>query len=168
MLNQLAFANSLAVLTAVLYVLFAMLALVAPRLFQILFDAQFFGANVASLFPKVQPSAASLVTLVLMIGMSWVVGYAWAWLYNRFAKSLWWVLKLIGIVATGRHRTARVSFWTRSATSSLAATSDEPTTVDANRPRANLQILVMAPSRDHRLRRRAVPRKATRNSSTTP
>jgi hypothetical protein len=87
MLNQLAFANSLAVLTAVLYVLFAILAVVAPRLFQILFDAQFFGANVASLFPKVQPSAASLVTLVLMIVMAWCLGYVWAWLYNRFAKS---------------------------------------------------------------------------------
>ena len=45
-----------------------------------------FNSNVASLFPKVQPSAASLVTLVLMIGMSWVVGYVWTWLYNRFAK----------------------------------------------------------------------------------
>jgi hypothetical protein len=88
MLNRLAFANSLAVLTAALYVLFAILALVAPRVFQILFDAQFFGANVASLFPKVRPSLASLVTLALMIGMSWVVGYAWASLYNRFAKSL--------------------------------------------------------------------------------
>jgi hypothetical protein len=87
-LNKLAFANSLAVLTAVLYVLFAILALVAPRVFQILFDAQFFGANVASLFPKLRPSAASLMTLVLMIGMSWVMGYAWAWLYNRFAKGL--------------------------------------------------------------------------------
>jgi 2TM family of unknown function (DUF5676) len=86
MLNKLALANSLAVLTAALYVVFAVLALVAPRLFQVLFDAQFFGANVASLFPKVQPSAASLVTLVLMIGMSWVVGYTWAWLYNRFAN----------------------------------------------------------------------------------
>ncbi len=64
MLNKVAFASSLAVLTAALYVLFAILALVAPRIFQILFDAQFFGANVASLFPKVQPSAASLVTLV--------------------------------------------------------------------------------------------------------
>ena len=71
MLNKVAFANSLAVLTDALYVLFAILALVAPHIFQILFDAQFFGANVASLFPKVQPSAASLVTLVLMIGMSW-------------------------------------------------------------------------------------------------
>jgi hypothetical protein len=88
MLNKLAFANSLAVLTAALYIIFAILALVAPRLFQIVFDAQFFGANVASLFPKVQPSAASLVTLVLMIVMAWVAGYAWAWLYNRFAKSL--------------------------------------------------------------------------------
>lgn len=73
-------------LTAALYVLFAILELVAPRVFQVLFDAQLFGANVASLFPKVQPSAASLVTLVLMIVMSWVVGYAWAWLYNRFAR----------------------------------------------------------------------------------
>jgi hypothetical protein len=88
MLNKIAFANSLAVLTAALYVFFAILALISTRLFSILFDAQFFGANVASLFPKVQPSAASLVTLVLMIGMSWVVGYAWAWLYNWFAKSL--------------------------------------------------------------------------------
>ena len=88
MLNRFAFANSLAVLTAALYVLFAILALVAPRVFQILFDAQFFGANVASLFPKVHPSAASLVTLVLMIVMSWVLGYAWAALYNRFARNL--------------------------------------------------------------------------------
>jgi hypothetical protein len=59
----------------------------APHGFQILFDVQFFGANVASLFPEVQFSAASLVTLVLMIGMSWVVGHAWAWLYNRFAET---------------------------------------------------------------------------------
>jgi hypothetical protein len=55
--------------------------------FKILFDAQFFGANVASLFLKVQPSAASLVTLALMICMSWVVGYAWAWPCNRFART---------------------------------------------------------------------------------
>jgi len=87
MLNKLAFANSLAVLSAVLYVFFAIVALISTRVFSILFDAQFFGANVASLFPKVQPSAASLATLVLMIGMAWVLGYAWAWLYNRFAKT---------------------------------------------------------------------------------
>jgi hypothetical protein len=70
MLNTVAFANSLAVLTAALYVLFAIIALVSPRALQLLFDAQFFGANVASLFPKVQPSAASLVTPVIMISAS--------------------------------------------------------------------------------------------------
>ena len=41
MLNQVAFANSLAVLTAALYVLFAFLGLVSPRAFQLLFNAQF-------------------------------------------------------------------------------------------------------------------------------
>jgi hypothetical protein len=88
MLNKLAFANSLAVLTAALYVFFAIVALISSRAFAILFDAQFFGANVASPFPKVEPSAASLVTLALTIAMSWLVGYAWAWLYSRFAKEL--------------------------------------------------------------------------------
>ncbi len=86
MLNQLAFANSLAVLTAALYVLFAIIALVSPGAFQFLFNAQFFGADVASLFPKVRPSVVSLVTLVMVVVMSWVMGYSWAWLYNRFAK----------------------------------------------------------------------------------
>jgi hypothetical protein len=46
MLNNLAFANSPAVLTAALYIFFAILALIAPRLFQNLSDAQFSGANV--------------------------------------------------------------------------------------------------------------------------
>jgi 2TM family of unknown function (DUF5676) len=86
MLNPVAFANSLTVLVAVAYVLFAIVFLISPRAFGILFDAQFFGANVASLLPKVTPSAAALVTLVLLLAMSWGGGYAWAWLYNRFAR----------------------------------------------------------------------------------
>ena len=86
MRNTLAFANSLAVLTAALYVFFAIIALISTGAFSILFDSQFFGANVASLFPKVQPSPASLVTLVLMIVMPWIEGYAWAWLYNWLAR----------------------------------------------------------------------------------
>ena len=87
MLNRLAFASSLAVLTAALYVLFGVLALVSPRAFQLLFNSQFFGADVASLLPKARPSAVSLVTFVVVVGMSWVMGYVWAWLYNRIAKT---------------------------------------------------------------------------------
>ena len=86
MLNRLAFAHSLAVLVAALYVLFGVLALVSPRAFQLLFNAQFFGADVAALLPKVTPSVVSLVTFVIVVGMSWVMGYVWAWLYNRIAK----------------------------------------------------------------------------------
>ena len=40
MLNRFAFASSLAVLTAALYVLFGVLALASPRTFQLLFNAQ--------------------------------------------------------------------------------------------------------------------------------
>jgi hypothetical protein len=87
MLNRLAFASSLAVLTAALYVLFGVLALVSPRAFQLLFNSQFFGADVASLLPKARPSVVSLVTFVVVVGMSWVMGYVWAWLYNRIAKT---------------------------------------------------------------------------------
>ena len=87
MLNRLAFASSLAVLTAALYVLFGALALVSPRAFQLLFNSQFFGADVASLLPKARPSVVSLVTFVVVVGMSWVMGYVWAWLYNRIAKT---------------------------------------------------------------------------------
>jgi len=86
-LNRLAFADSLAVLTATLYVLFGVLALVSPRTFQLLFNAQFFGADVTSLLPKARPSVVSLVTFVIVVGMAWVMGYVWAWLYNRIAKA---------------------------------------------------------------------------------
>ena len=57
MLNQFAFAHSLAVLTATLYVLFGLLALVSPRAFQLLFNAQFFGADVAALLPSCAPGS---------------------------------------------------------------------------------------------------------------
>jgi hypothetical protein len=88
LINPVAFASSLAVLTAALHVLFGVLALVSPRAFQLLFNAQFFGADVAALLPKVRPSAVSLVTFVIVVGMSWVMGYVWAWLYNRIAKTV--------------------------------------------------------------------------------
>lgn len=87
MLNAGAFANALAVVTAVLYLVFAVLALLAPAAFQFLFNAQFFGADVSSLFPRVQPSPAALVTFILMVVSAWTLGYAWAWLYNRFARA---------------------------------------------------------------------------------
>ncbi len=51
-LSQTALANSMAILTAVFYLLFYLINLIAPGLFRFLFNAQFLGADVASLPPK--------------------------------------------------------------------------------------------------------------------
>jgi hypothetical protein len=55
MLNPAAFANSLAILTGALYILFYLISPVAPESFRHLFNVQFLGADVASLFPKEIP-----------------------------------------------------------------------------------------------------------------
>ncbi len=82
MLNAWAFAGSLALLTGLLYLVFIGLGFAAPTAFKFLLNAQFLGADVASLFPR--PIALGHVagtTLTLLV-TCWVFGYAWAWLYN--------------------------------------------------------------------------------------
>jgi uncharacterized membrane protein YvlD (DUF360 family) len=60
--------------------------LIAPGLFRFLFNAQFLGADVASLLPKEFALEHFIVALVLMVITAWIFGHVWAWLYNRFAK----------------------------------------------------------------------------------
>ncbi len=84
MLNKVAFATSLALMTAAMYMVFAVLDLVSPATFQLVFNAQFFGADVASLFPKMR-SAAFVITFIIVVATAWIFGYVWAWLYNRLA-----------------------------------------------------------------------------------
>jgi hypothetical protein len=86
MLDRIAFASSLAVLTALVYLAFVLLALISPAIFQLVFNAQFFGADVASLLPKVALRPAFLITFVLVVAMAWGWGYLWAWLYNLLAR----------------------------------------------------------------------------------
>ncbi|MBI1892947.1 MAG: hypothetical protein HYS14_02385 [Candidatus Rokubacteria bacterium] len=86
MLNPLAFANSLAVVTAAFYILLRVVALVSPAAFEFLFNAQFLGARVASLLPR-PPSFGEFVgTGVTIVVSAWALSYGWAWLYNRFAR----------------------------------------------------------------------------------
>lgn len=86
MLNSLAFATSLAIVSGVLYLLLEALAALGPRTFRFLFNAQFFGADVASLLPRQPSHAARITTLAAIVIGVWVVAYAWAWLYNRLAS----------------------------------------------------------------------------------
>ena len=81
MLNKKAFANSLAVVVGLVYILTYVLAMVAPSAFEFLFNAQFFGAELAPEDPQM-----NLWMFVSMVIVSWVIGYAWAWLYNKFSK----------------------------------------------------------------------------------
>ncbi len=86
MLNEVAFANALAVLTGLFYSAFILLVAVAPNLFRFLFNAQFLGADVASLFPKKVRFGGVAATLVTLVISAWAFAYAWAWLYNELAK----------------------------------------------------------------------------------
>ena len=86
MLNLAAFANSLAILTGVLWFLFYLLSLIAPGLFRYLFNAQFLGADVASLLPKEITFSYFVRTLVILLITVWIFGYSWAWLYDLLAK----------------------------------------------------------------------------------
>ena len=52
MLNTTAFANSLAILSGGFYIVFYVLAVVWRDAFRFLFNAQFFGADVAALLPS--------------------------------------------------------------------------------------------------------------------
>ena len=86
MLSEFAFANSLAILTGLLYIVFVILLLLAPNLFKFLFNTQFLGADVASLFPRRLSAGSFAGTLVTLVVSGWIFGYAWVWLYNRLPK----------------------------------------------------------------------------------
>ena len=80
-MNEAAFANSLVILTGAVYLLFYLISLVAPELFKHLFNAQFLGANVASLLPKKITFGYIVRTLAILVITVWIFGYAW----GRFA-----------------------------------------------------------------------------------
>ena len=86
MISPFAFATSLAMLTAVLFLFFLVLDLVAPGVFRFLFNAQFFGADVAALLTQRASFGAAVGTFATLLISAWALGYAWAWLYNRLRK----------------------------------------------------------------------------------
>ena len=86
MLRELAFANALAVLTGLFYLVFILLGVVAPGSFKFLYNAQFFGADVASLLPRRITAGGVVATLATLVVTGWIFGYAWVWLYNTFAR----------------------------------------------------------------------------------
>jgi hypothetical protein len=85
MLKPVPFATSLAIISGALYLVLYVLARVWPQGFRFFFNAQFFGADVASLLPRGFSLIDFVATLIAVVVGVWVVAYAWAWLYNRLA-----------------------------------------------------------------------------------
>lgn len=85
MLKPIAFANAIAVTTAVLTVFLWALRFLLPSFFTFFFNAQFFGADVASLLPKDMNPLLMLAEFVVLLAGAWGIGYLWAMLYNRWA-----------------------------------------------------------------------------------
>jgi 2TM family of unknown function (DUF5676) len=83
MLNPIAFANSLAIVAGVVYLALYILAVVWRDAFRFVFNAQFLGADVASLLPRSWPATEFLATLIALVVGAWALGFCWAWLYNR-------------------------------------------------------------------------------------
>jgi hypothetical protein len=85
-IRPLAFANALALTTAVLAVTLLLLRALTPDAFIFIFNAQFFGADVASLLPH-DPSPLRLAgELAAFVGGAWGFGLLGAVLYNRFIR----------------------------------------------------------------------------------
>jgi len=85
MLKPIAFANAIAVTTAVLTVVLWALRVFLPSFFTFFFNAQFFGADVASLLPKDANLLLMLAEFAALLAGAWGIGYLWATLYNRWA-----------------------------------------------------------------------------------
>ena len=86
MLKPLAFANAVAVTTAALTVFLWALRFVLPQFFTFFFNAQFFGADVASLLPKDVSPLLMLGEFVALLAGAWGIGFVWAFFYNKFAR----------------------------------------------------------------------------------
>lgn len=85
-IRPLAFANTLAITTAVLALILVLLRIAFPPLFVFIFNAQFFGADVASLLPQHVNIVKMIGELVAFVGGAWGFGLLGAIVYNRLIQ----------------------------------------------------------------------------------
>lgn len=85
-IRPLPFANTLAITTAVLALVLILLRIVSPSLFIFIFNAQFFGADVASLLPERIHIPKVIGELVAFVGGAWGFGLLGAIIYNRLIR----------------------------------------------------------------------------------
>jgi hypothetical protein len=83
-IRPLAFANALALTTGLFGVLLMVLRLFAPAVFLFIFNAQFFGADVAMLLPVHLQISTLIAEFLALVCGAWGFGLVGALLYNWF------------------------------------------------------------------------------------
>jgi hypothetical protein len=81
-----AFANALALTSVALAVVLLILHALAPSVFVFIFNAQFFGANVASLLRPTPSPWITVAELMAFVGGAWAFGLLGAIIYNALVK----------------------------------------------------------------------------------
>ncbi len=86
MLKPIPFANALAISTLAFSLLLWIISLAAPVLFRMIYNAQFMGANVASLYGETLDATLVFPSIVILVASAWVLGFVWATVYNYLLK----------------------------------------------------------------------------------
>jgi hypothetical protein len=84
-MKELAFANALAAITAIVYVVCSLLVVVFPEFFKMVSQGWFHGIDIGLIWTGSPRGNFLLGLITAVIGM-WLVGWAFAWLYNQFSK----------------------------------------------------------------------------------
>lgn len=85
-LNEQAFANASAVLTAIVYVVCAILVAAFPGVFKIVGQSWFHGVDLGLIWTG-SPRGNFIVGFITAVIGTWLAGWVFAWLYNNFVKS---------------------------------------------------------------------------------
>lgn len=85
MIKKIVFANSFALVMGLLYLFAYLVNLYKPAWFRFFLNIQFFGADIASMVPKMSFSDFAVMIGGIMI-VYWFVGFIWALFYNWFIR----------------------------------------------------------------------------------
>ncbi len=78
MIRPIAFASAIAVTTAGLALCLLVLRMLVPQFFVFFFNAQFFGADVASLLPAESRLIVLIAGFLALLAGAWLIGFLWA------------------------------------------------------------------------------------------
>lgn len=84
-LNEQAFANASAIVTAVVYIACSLLVALFPGVFKIVSQSWFHGIDLGLIWTG-SPRGNFLIGFITAVIGTWLAGWIFAWVYNQFVK----------------------------------------------------------------------------------